>query len=202
MQLIARTFRTASVAFALLALAACSGDREPAQKLIADIHAVVMAASPEAAKYVPEQLADVQTKFAALKTSFDKQDYAAVVMEGPALLGLASSLATDAAAKKDAVLRALNDQWTGLAGSLPENVTAIRNRIEFLSKKSSKKLAAGIDLDSAKAGIADAASLWSKAQAAFAAGNLDEAVTTANQVKSTVEGVAASLKMNLAAAPA
>jgi hypothetical protein len=202
MKSFARAARIASVAFALLALAACAGDREPAQKLIADIHAVVMAAAPEAAKYVPDQLADVQTKFAALKASFDKQDYAAVVMEGPALLGLASSLATDAAAKKDAVLRALNDQWTELAGSLPEYVTAIRNRIDYLSKKSNKKLAAGVDLDSAKAAVADAASLWSKAQAAFAAGNLDEAVTTANQVKSEVEGAAATLKLNLAAAPA
>jgi hypothetical protein len=202
MQSFARTARIASVAFALIALAACAGNKEPAQKLMADIEAVVMAASPEAAKYVPDQLAAVQTKLEALKASFDKQDYAAVVMDGPALLGLASSLATDAAAKKDAVLHALNDQWTGLAGSLPEYVTALRNRIEFLSKKSSKKLAAGIDLDSAKAGVADAASLWSKAQAAFAAGNLDEAVTTANQVKSKVEGVAATLKLNLAPAPA
>jgi hypothetical protein len=202
MKSFARAARITCIAFALLGLASCAGDREPAQKLIADIEAVLMAAAPEAAKYVPDQLADVHTKFTVLKASFDKQDYAAVVMQGPALLELASSLATTAAAKKDAVLRALNDQWTGLADSLPEYLTAIRNRIEFLSKKSSKKLAAGVDLDSAKSTVEDAASLWSKAQAAFAAGNLDEAVTAANQVKSKVEGAAAALKLNLAAAPA
>jgi hypothetical protein len=118
------------------------------------------------------------------------------------VLGAASSLATAAAAKKDQVLRALNDQWTGLAGSLPEYVTAIRNRIDFLSKKSSEKLAAGIDLGAAKAGVDAAASLWSKAQGAFASGNLDEAVTTAKEVKAKVGAVAAALKLDLAVAPA
>jgi hypothetical protein len=187
---------------ALLVLAACASQKEPAQKSIAGIEATLSAAAPEAAKYIPDQLSEVQTQLAALKASFDRHDYAAVVTGAPTVLAAASSLATDAAAKKDQVLRALNDQWTGLADRLPEYVTAIRKRIDFLSKKSSKKLAADIDLDAAKAGVGDAASLWSKAQAAFAAGNLDQAVTTANQVKAKVEAVAAALKLDLAAAPA
>ena len=40
-------------------------------------------------------------------------------------------------------------------------------------------------------------SLWSKAQAAFAAGNLDEAVSTAQDVKAKIEPVAATLKLDL-----
>jgi hypothetical protein len=76
-------------------------------------------------------------------------------------------------------------------------VIAVQNRIDFLSKKTSKKQAAGIDLDGAKAAIAGASSLWSKAQAAFGAGNLDEAVATAKEVKSKVDAVAAALKLDL-----
>jgi hypothetical protein len=195
----------ALISMAAIIMAACAGQKEPAQKLIIDIEATVTAASTEAAKYVPDQLADVQSKLGNLKASFDKQDYAAVVAGAPEVLGAAKSLATAAAAKKDDILKALNDQWTGLAGSLPADVMAIQNRIDVLSKKSSKKLAAGIDLDAAKAGAGDATSLWSKAQAAFAAGNLSEAVSTAKDVKAKVEAVATSLKMNLpatAAAPA
>jgi hypothetical protein len=202
MQPFARVAYIACASLALVMLAACAGQKEPAQKLIADIEATVTAAAPEAAKYVPDQLMDVQTQLAALKASFEKQDYAAVVTGAPSVLGAASSLATAAAAKKDQVLRALNDQWTGLAGSLPEYVTAIRNRIDLLSKKSSKKLAAGLDLGAAKAGVDDASSLWSKAQGAFASGNLEEAVRTAKEVKAKVEAVAAALKLDLAAAPA
>jgi hypothetical protein len=44
--------------------------------------------------------------------------------------------------------------------------------------------------------------MWSKAQAAFATGNMDEAVKTAQDVKSTAERVASSLKFDLTAPPA
>lgn len=187
---------------AALMLAACAGQKQPAQKMIGDIEATVIAASSEAAKYVPEQMADVQSKLDALKTSFDKQDYAAVVAGAPAVLSAAQGLATAAAAKKDEVLKQLNDSWSGLAATVPEEVAAVHGRIELLSKKSSKKMAAGIDLEAAKAAESAALALWSKAQAAFAAGNLDEAVNTAKDVKSKIEAAATSLKLNLPVAAA
>ena len=187
----------ALVILSAVTLAACSGQKVPAEKLIAEIQSTVTAASDEAAKYIPDQLVDVQTKLSALKASFEKKDYAAVVTDAPAVLGAAQSLATDAATKKDEVLKALNDKWTALAGSVPGYMTSIQNRIDFLSKKSNKKAAAGIDLDGAKSGLSEAMSLWSKAQAAFAGGNMDEAVTTAQDVKKKTEELAAALKLDL-----
>jgi hypothetical protein len=194
--------RYALVSMAAIILAACAGQKEPAQKLITEIEATVTAASTEATKYVPDQLADVQSKLGALRASFAKQDYAAVVAGAPAVLSAAQGLATAAAAKKDEILKALNDEWTTLAGTLPGAVTAIQDRIDLLGKKSSRKLAAGVDLAAAKSGLSDAASLWSKAQAAFAAGNMDEAVSTAKDVKSKVDSLATSLKLNPAASAA
>jgi hypothetical protein len=182
-----------------MVLTACASQMEPAQKLLSDIEAIATAASPEAAKYVPEQLADVQTKLGALKASFDKKEYAAVLAGAPAVMSAAQGLAAAAAAKKEDIMKALNAEWTDLAAALPGYVTAIHSRIELLSKKSSKKLAAGIDLDAAKASMADASSLWSKAQAAFAAGNMDEAVATAKSLKTKLEALAATLKVDLAA---
>jgi hypothetical protein len=187
----------ALVILSAVILASCSGQKVPAEKLIAEIQSTVTAASDEAAKYIPDQLVDVQTKLSALKASFEKKDYAAVVTGAPAVLGAAQSLATDAAAKKDEVLKALNDKWTALAGSVPGYMTSIQNRIDFLSKKSNKKAAAGIDLDGAKSGLSESMSLWSKAQAAFAGGNMDEAVTTAQDVKKKTEELAAALKLDL-----
>jgi DNA repair exonuclease SbcCD ATPase subunit len=199
MHVIQRAGRYTVITAAAIILAACAGQKQPAQKLIGDIEATVTAASAEAAKYVPDQLADVQSKLGALKASYDKQDYAAVVTGGPAVLTAAQSLATAAAAKKDEMLKALNDEWTGLSGSVSGAITAIQSRMDLLSKKSSKKMAAGIDLAAAKSGLSDATSLWSKAQAAFASGNLDEAVSTAKDVKAKIEALAASLKLDLSA---
>jgi hypothetical protein len=194
-----RVSRYALISTAAIILAACAGQKEPAQKLIGEVESTVAAASTEAAKYVPDQLAEVQSKLNALEASFGKQDFAAVVTQGPAVLSAAQGLATAAAAKKDEILKTLNDEWTVLAGSLPEDVTAIQNRVDLLSKKSSKKLASGIDLDAAKAGLSDATSLWSKAQAAFAAGTLEEAVSTAKAVKTKIDALATALKVNLPA---
>ena len=195
----ARCVRFAFLSLGLIMMAACAGQKEPAQKLLADIDVTVTAASVEAAKYVPDQLRDVQTKFGELKASFDKRDYAAVLSGAPPVLAAAKMLATDAAAKKDEVLKALNDQWTVLAGTVPEYMTAVQNRIDTLRKKSSKKAAAGMDLDAAKLSLDGSAALWSKAQAAFAGGSMEEAVRTAQSVKSKVEAVAATLKQDLAA---
>ena len=183
-------------------LAACAGQKEPAAKLIGEIQATVTAASAEAAKYIPEQLTSVQNQLSALKASFEKQDYAAVVSGAPGVLMAAESLATAAAEKKDDALKALNDKWTALAGSVPGYLTAAQNRIDFLGKKANKKAAAGIDLDGAKSVLSDAMSLWSKAQAAFATGNMEEAVKTAQDANSKTEAVASGLKVDLSAPPA
>jgi|SRR5277367_4123319 len=199
MLFIPRISRLVFVSLAIFTLAACAGQKEPAQKLIADIEATVTAASAEASKYVPDQLMDVQTKLAALKASFDKQDYAGVVTGAPPVLAAAQSLATAAAAKKDEVLKALNDQWTALAATVPGYAVAIENRMEFLNKPANKKVASGIDLAGAKATGSEASQLWSKAKAAFAAGNMDEAVSAAKEVKSKLESIAATLKVALPA---
>jgi hypothetical protein len=199
MQSLARVGRCVFLSVLAITMVACAGQKAPAQKLLADIEATVTAASTEAAKYVPDQLMDVQAKYAELKASFDKQDYAAVISGAPPVFAAAQTLATAAAAKKDQVLKALNDQWMVLAGTVPEYVTAVQNRIDVLRKKSSKKMAAGLDLDAAKLSLDQATSLWSKAQAAFAGGNMDEAVRTAEDVKSRVEAVAATLKLDLTA---
>jgi hypothetical protein len=199
MQSLARVGRFAFLSLLAITIAACAGQKEPARKLLAEIEATVTAASTEAAKYVPEQLMEVQTKFGALKASFDKQDYAAVISGAPPVFAAAQTLATNAAARKDEILKALNDKWMVLAGTVPEYAVALQNRIDVLRKKSSKKAAAGMDLDAAKLSLDQATSLWSKAQAAFAGGNMDEAVRTAEDVKSRVEAVAAALKFELTA---
>jgi hypothetical protein len=195
-----RRFREpALVCLAAIMLAACAGQREPAQKMLSDIDAAVNAASSEAAKYVPERLIDVQTKLGDLKSAFKRQDYQAVVKAGPPVLLEAQGLANEAAAKKVEVMKALNDQWTSLSGAVPGSLTAIGNRIDLLSKKSSRKMAAGIDLNAAKSDLGDATSLWSKAQGAFGNGNMDEAVKAANAAKGKLDALAATLKVELPA---
>ena len=193
-----------SLVFAAVLLAGCANQMEPAKKAIGDIEAAVSAAGPDAAKYIPDQLQAVTSQIADLKMKFDQKDYKGVIAAAPALLTQAQALAGAAGSAKQAAdaaraaaLQALNGEWAGLSASLPAAVAAIESRVEMLSK--SKKLPASIDaatFESVKSGLADAKSLWGQAAAAQAAGNMEQAVTLAKQVKGKTDAALAALGMN------
>lgn len=117
--------------------------------------------------------------------------------------GAAQRLPDAAAAKKNEWQKALNEQWSGLAAALPGYMTAIHGRIDLLGKQPGKRSGAhsvaSVDLNTARVSMRGAESLWSKAQAAFASGNLEEAVATAKRVQSDLEGLASILKVDLSA---
>ncbi len=189
------------ISLAALVIAACANDRDPAQKMMLDIQAAIHAASEDAAKYAPDRLNDVQTKYDDLQTALTAQDYKGVLARGPAVLTEAQGLAGAAAAKKTELTQQLNDQWSSVSSVVPQEITAIQSRIDMLSQKKNHKLAQeilkGTDLDAVKSALGDATSLWSKAQGAFGNGNMDEAVSAAKDARAKLDTVAGTLKIDL-----
>jgi hypothetical protein len=172
---------------------------QPAQRSISDTEAALAAAAPDAAKYVPDQLAAVRRELDDLKATFDRQDYGAVLEAAPAVMERAQALGNASAAKKAELTQALGDEWSTLAARLPGYVESIQSRIEFLARRSNRKMAAEFDLDAARGSLSEELSVWSKAQAAFATGNLSEAVSTAKSLETGLEGLARTLKLELKA---
>ena len=182
-------------------LAGCANQKEPAQKAIADIEAAVAAAGPDAMQYIPDQVEAVTTQVADLKSKFDQKDYKGVLAAAPAVLSQAQGLSASAASAKQAAdaagREAFNAEWTTLAADVPAQLAAVTKRVEMLSK--SKKLPKGLDaaaFEAAKSGTAEATTLWSQATAAQAAGNMEQAVTTARQVKEKLNAAMAGLGMS------
>jgi len=190
-----------SLVMAAVLLTGCANQMEPAKKAIADIEAAVEAAGPDAAQYIPDQLQAVTSQITELKMKFDQKDYKAVNAAAPALLtqaqGLAAAADTAKQAADAAALEAFNAEWGTLSTDLPAQLAAVTGRVEILSK--SKKLPAGLDaatFDAAKSGAGEAATLWEQATAAQAAGNMEQAVTTARQVKEKLNAAMAGLGMS------
>jgi hypothetical protein len=192
-----RSYRFGVFAAAAIMLAACSMQKGPAEKTIADIEAAVNSASADAAKYVPDQLADVQSKLGGLKANFDKKDYKAVLQDAQPVLSEAQGLEGAATAKKDLITQGFKDQWAALASNLPGNASAIQSRIDFLSRPENKKLASGVDLSEARSSLSDAEARWTTAQDAFRGGDLEQAVSIAKTVQAKIAALAASMKLNL-----
>ena len=186
-----------ALALAALAIAACANKMEPAQKAIADIEAAVAAAGEDATRYIPDQVQAVTDQVASLRAMFDKKDYKGVLAAAPAILTQAQGLASAAAAKKTETMDMYAGEWSNLAGSVPQAVAAIQSRVDVLSK--SKKLPAGMDaatLDGVKSGLAEANSMWTQATEAQAAGDLEQAVTLAQQVKTRTDEMLTTLGMS------
>jgi hypothetical protein len=188
--------RFIALLLAAFAIAGCANKMAPAQKAIADIEAAVAAAGEDATKYIPDEVQAVNDQVANLKAMFDKKDYKGVLAAAPALLTQAQGLTSEAAAEKTEMMDAYAGEWSTLSSSVPEAVAAIQSRVDVLSK--SKKLPAGMDaatLDSVKTGLAEANSMWSQATEAQAAGDLEQAVTLAQQVKTRTDELLTTLGM-------
>ena len=188
--------RFIALVLAAFVLAGCANKMAPAQKAIADIEAAVAAAGEDATRYIPDQVQAVNDQVANLKAMFDKKDYKGVLAAAPALLTQAQGLASAAAAKKTEMMDMYAGQWSTLADSVPQAVAAIQSRVDILSK--SKKLPAGMDaatLESVKTGLAEANSTWTQATQAQAAGDLEQAVTLAQQVKTRTDELLTTLGM-------
>lgn len=190
-----------TLVMAAVLLAGCANQMEPAKKAIADIEAAVAAAGPDASQYIPDQLQAVTSQISDLKAKFDQKDYKGVLAAGPALLaqaqGLAAAAGTAKQAAEAAALQAMTTEWGTLSADLPAQLAAVTSRVGILSK--SKRLPAGLDqatFDAAKADADGAKALWDEATAAQAAGNLEQAVTAARQVKDKLGSAMAGLGMS------
>ena len=187
----------ASACFAVVAallLGACASQQEPATQAIAGIENAINAAT-DAAKYIPDQLAGVQSKLTELKTAFDNKDYKTVLARAPAVLAEAQGLLGATMLKKESVAKAMSAEWPGLAAAVPGLVAQVSARVATLAK--SAHPASGINLAAAKSGSADATLSWSKAQAAFAAGDVETAVNSAREAKAKAEAAASAMKLTL-----
>jgi hypothetical protein len=190
-----RPFRTLALLMVAALLSACAPkDEAPARKAIDQVSAAIESAGPDATKYVPGHVAALEGQVTKLKVRFYAGDYKAIVEDAPAILERAEALETTAAAKKAEIAKVLDGEWSKLLTDVPAAIDSAGKYVDGLI--AAKKAAPGITqqmVASARIGIDEQKSLWEKATAAKAAGDLEQAVTIGAHVKRRLENLVAAL---------
>ncbi|HTY08630.1 MAG TPA: hypothetical protein VMF29_05655 [Candidatus Edwardsbacteria bacterium] len=171
-----------------LVLAGCGMGKVPAQAAITAGEQALAAVKDEAVKYVPDQVAAIEKVLADAKAAFDKGDYTAALTTAKDVPAKVKDLATAIEAKK----AELPATWEGLAKAMPAVIAEAKT---FVAKAKGADKAA---LETAKTDVKGLDATWAKAQEAFKAGNLIDAVTTAAGIKDKVEQIKASLAPKVA----
>jgi hypothetical protein len=195
MEFSTRPVRTLVLVMVAALLSACAPkDEAPARKAIDRISAAIESAGPDATKYVPGHVAALEGQVTKLKVRFYDKDYKAIVDEAPEILDRAEALASTAAAKKAEIAKILEGEWSTLVTDVPAAIESAGKHVDALI--ASKKAAPGITPEmvaSARIGVDEQKSLWEKATAAKAAGDLEQAVTLGAHVKRRLENLVAAL---------
>ncbi len=181
---------------ALLAIAGACSQKDPAEEAIAAAENALLVVYEDAQKYVPQRYAEVKAEIDAARSAFKEERYADAIAEVKDVPAHAEELANEIVTARQLALSALNSDWVRLSGSLPGLMTGIGNRLAELGKM--RRLPAGMDkqlLDEANAALGSARSAWEEAGAAFTAGNLEDAVTSARAAESMAQDLVTRLGM-------
>lgn len=188
--------KLATVVLVSLVMAACAGQKEPAQKAIADLGAALGKVGEMSEKYMPEEFAAVQAQVDGLKAKLDAGDYDAVVQGAPAASKAIRQLQADAIIAKSAFAKEMNAEWVETAKTMPDVIASVDKQISRLS--ASGRLPKGLDREAFKQTVAtfdEAKKSWAAAAEAGNAGNYEDAVMQTREVKKTVDAVMQSLGM-------
>jgi hypothetical protein len=183
-----------------LFLAACAASsKEPAAAAIKVAEESWNAVKGEVAKYIPDQAKGVEDAIKGAKENFDKGNFDAALAAAKAIPDKVKELTAAAAAKKAELAKS----WEEMSGGMPKMLEVIKSRLDILS--ASKKLPENMDkakLEGAKGGYEAATKMWDEAKAAFAGGNVADAMAKAKTVKEKAVEVMTTLGMQVPAAAA
>ena len=180
-------------------LAACTSQKEPAERAVAKIEASLNDVRADAEKYAGDQLKSTEASVNRLKENLAKQDWSGVVVGAPSVAAEVDALKTtvfNAKTDAEATLAAAQTEWTDLNSSVPPMVEKLQARVDQLAK--SKKFPKGMDkagFETAKTDFESLKTEWTEATSEFASGQAANAVRKARGAKAKAEELITKLEV-------
>ena len=182
----------ALVAAALLAVAGCANQKEPAEQALAGLEKTLSDSGAQVQKYLPERHAEITAKVAALKDQLGKEEYGDVVADAPAVVDALRRAVADSAIQRAQARVAMEGEWDDLVKTMPAMIEAVDKRIA----SQGSRLPKGMDRAAYRALVDsyDAArESWGKSAAGMSGANFEATVLAGREAKATIAGVMQSL---------
>jgi hypothetical protein len=173
---------------ALLGLAGCASQKEPAEQALASIEESLKTSGAEIQKRLPERFAEIEAKVAGLRASMEQKDYGDVVTDSAVVSNDIKRAVADSRVERAKTLVAMETEWDELLESMPKMIKAIDKKIAAQGRKPPK----GMDKDAWKQLVEsyDAArDAWGATAAGMKKETFEETVLAGRDAKVTIAGI-------------
>ena len=183
----------AAIAIMLFIAVGCSSDKKLARTALwTAANAVDVALSPDADKFAPNEVTELQNKLASLNSAYVHRDYAAVIDQAAAVSASANHLA-DMVLIDEQTEAKQRAQWGAYDTLLPNLLGAVHARLQELNRFG--RTDTHVNLSAARVGLGQADDEWKEAMNAYVLGELTRALDASRQAKSNAEAAAAAIDL-------
>jgi hypothetical protein len=185
-------FALAALAAAILGLAGCGSQKEPAEQAMAAIDKTLADSGAQVQKYLPERYEAIDVRIKTLRDAMAQEQFGQVVSDAAGVTDELRRAVADAMIERAKTRAAMETEWTTLIESMPAMVAAVDKKLAVQGSKPPK----GMDKDAWKALVEsyDAArESWGKAAAEMTTANFEATVLAGREAKAKIAGVMETL---------
>jgi hypothetical protein len=185
----------AAFAFAaLIGLAGCASQKEPAEQAMAALEESLKTSGAEIQKQLPERYAEIEAKVAELRASMEQKSYGDVVTGASAATADIKRAVADSRVARAQNQVKMEAEWEDLMESMPKMIAAIDKKIAVQGSKPPK----GMEKEAWKQ-LVDSYDAAREAWGATAAGmkreTFEATVLAGRDAKVTIAGIMDSLEL-------
>jgi hypothetical protein len=185
-------FVLAALAVAILGLAGCASQKEPAEQALAAIEKTFKESGADIEKYLPESYAEVNASITSLREAMAQEKFGDVVGEAVSVQDALRRTIADSRIKRAQLRIEMESDWTELTKNMPGMIEAVDKKIAVQGSRPP----AGMEKDAWKSTIQayDAArDSWSKAASEITTANFEASVLAARDAKAKIVGIMETL---------
>lgn len=186
------TFALAALAAAMLGLAGCASQKEPAEQALAAIDKTLADSGAQLQKYLPERYESIDAQVKGLRDAMTQEKFGQVVTDAAGVSDELRRAVADAMIERAKTRAAMESEWATLIETMPAMIAAVDKKLAVQGSRPPK----GMDKEAWKAFVGSydtARESWGKAAAEMTTANFEDTVLAGREAKSKIAGMMETL---------